>query len=55
MLMSFDGTVDGISNVTVDKASTGKIYNINGQFVGTSKEALSKGVYIVNGKKVVIK
>jgi hypothetical protein len=29
-----------------------KVYNINGQLVGTSLDGLSKGLYIVNGKKV---
>jgi hypothetical protein len=32
-----------------------KVYNINGQFVGTSLNGLSKGLYIVNGKKYVVK
>lgn len=31
------------------------IYNLNGQFVGTSADALQKGIYIVNGKKIVRK
>lgn len=34
---------------------TGKVYNMNGQLVGNSVEGLSKGMYIVNGKKIVIK
>lgn len=55
MLMSFDDVVDGIHTVNADGTSTSKIYNINGQYVGTSKEGLAKGIYIVNGKKVVIK
>ncbi|EFV03642.1 hypothetical protein [Segatella salivae] len=32
-----------------------RVYNINGQYVGTTLNGLSKGVYIVNGKKVVVK
>jgi hypothetical protein len=32
-----------------------KVYNINGQLVGTSLDGLSKGLYIVNGKKCVVK
>lgn len=31
----------------------GRIYNLGGQFVGTDLSALPKGLYIVNGKKVV--
>lgn len=33
----------------------GKVYNMAGQQVGNSLEGLSKGMYIVNGKKYVIK
>lgn len=32
-----------------------KVYNLNGQWVGNSTESLAKGVYIVDGKKVIIK
>ena len=32
-----------------------RVYNLNGQYVGTTLNGLSKGVYIVNGKKVVVK
>ena len=39
----------------VKDMSNGKVYNINGQLVGTSLNGLSKGLYIVNGKKYVVK
>lgn len=32
-----------------------RVYNLNGQYVGNSLEGLDKGVYVVNGKKVVKK
>lgn len=32
-----------------------RVYNLNGQYVGNSLEGLAKGVYVVNGKKVVKK
>ena len=35
--------------------ATGKVYNMNGQHVGNSLNGLPKGMYIVNGKKVIIK
>jgi hypothetical protein len=35
--------------------ATGKVYNMNGQHVGNSLNGLPKGMYIVNGKKYVIK
>lgn len=45
-----DGTTTGISNVktNVDKAA---IYNMNGQRIHVAK----KGLYIINGRKVVVK
>jgi hypothetical protein len=32
-----------------------RIYNLNGQYVGNDQSRLQKGIYVVNGKKVVIK
>ena len=57
--MSFDflgakRIVDAIANVKVDNKADGKIYNINGQFVGTDPARLPKGLYIMNGKKVIL-
>ncbi|MGI6242268.1 MAG: M6 family metalloprotease domain-containing protein [Prevotella sp.] len=37
----------------VREASTGRIYNIDGKCVGTDFDALPRGVYIVDGRKVV--
>lgn len=31
------------------------VYNLNGQLVGNSVARLSKGIYIIDGKKVIIK
>ena len=31
------------------------VYNLNGQQVGNSSARLAKGVYIINGKKVIVK
>ena len=45
--------VNGIP--TGAKLADGKAYNMSGQCVGNSLEGLSKGLYIVNGKKVIIK
>lgn len=53
-----------IENVVIDTdgtlrpAQSGRVYNLQGQPVGSDASALStlpKGVYIVNGKKVIIK
>ena len=32
-----------------------KVYNLNGQFVGTDTSKMAKGIYILGGKKVVVK
>lgn len=37
----------------VQTAADGKVYNLQGQLMGTSLEGLPAGVYIVNGKKVL--
>ena len=34
-----------------ENVAQGKVFNLNGQLVSNSVEGLSKGVYIVNGKK----
>lgn len=49
-----DEVVNGIQNITIDNMpEDAKIYNLNGQRVNT--KALKSGVYVVNGKKVVLK
>lgn len=56
-----DGDItNGISGITVEgenNVNATGIYNLNGQKVsdGTSTENLSKGIYIVNGKKYVVR
>ena len=54
--LSFAYITTGISNIeTSNNVLAGKVFNLNGQLVGTSTQNLSKGIYIVNGKKVIIK
>lgn len=49
-----DEVVDGIQGITLNNVpEDAKIYNLNGQRVNT--KALKSGVYVVNGKKVVLK
>ena len=45
---------DGIETVTFDLEQEGRIYNINGIYVGDTFKDLPKGIYIRNGKKVVL-
>lgn len=62
-MMSFDavdeivnGETTGLESMSaVANSANGKVYNMNGQCVGNSLEGLSKGLYIMNGKKVIIK
>lgn len=54
--LSFTYQTTGISQVEgIKQALQGKVYNLQGQCVGSSLQRLSKGVYIINGKKVIIK
>lgn len=47
--------VDGIVDVEVNSQSNSqKVYNINGVYVGDNLQNLTSGVYIVDGKKVVV-
>lgn len=46
----------GITNIKGTVAfEAGKVYNLQGAFVGTSVKNLPKGVYIMNGRKVIVK
>ncbi len=48
------GTV-GISTMNADEQSETRIFTINGQYVGSDIQSLDKGMYIIDGKKVMIK
>ncbi len=53
--LSYENTT-GITNITsMDNSGKSKVYNLNGQYMGKDTNALNKGVYIINGKKTVIK
>ena len=46
----------GITDLVDDAASaSGKVYNLQGVVVGNTTEGLPKGVYIKNGRKVIVK
>lgn len=46
----------GITDIVDDAASaSGKIYNLQGVVVGNTTEGLPKGVYIKNGRKIIVK
>ena len=45
----------GISTVSNDAAMSNGIYTISGQFAGNDVQKLSKGIYVVNGRKLIVK
>lgn len=46
----------GVAQLEIDTNNVnGKVYNLEGQYMGNDTKVLSKGIYIVNGKKIVIK
>lgn len=51
-----EGDTDGIYHLNVDSPSrhTG-VYDLGGRYMGPSAEGLARGVYIVDGRKIVIK
>ena len=53
---SIDGETTGVKFIDVNAPSTSintRVYNMNGQLVGTSMENLPQGIYVIAGKKVV--
>lgn len=51
--INIDGETTGINNIETEATVNGKVYNLNGQYVGNSLNGLKKGIYVVNGKKVI--
>ena len=53
-VMFVPGSTSGIAGVTTQTPRhNGNIYSIDGRYMGRDFNALGKGIYIVNGKKVV--
>lgn len=52
-----DSEATGIEEVVpaTTESETINVYNVNGVFMGNSVKGLAKGIYIVNGKKYVVK
>lgn len=51
--INIDGETTDINNIETEATVNGKVYNLNGQYVGNSLNGLKKGIYVVNGKKVI--
>lgn len=55
--ISLSGFETSIDNISIDgmKLKNNQVYNLNGQLVGNSLNGLAKGIYLMNGKKYVVK
>lgn len=51
--INIDGETTSINSIETEATVNGKVYNLNGQYVGNSLNGLKKGIYVVNGKKVI--
>lgn len=49
------GNTTGIASINAEQAHDDRIYNMCGMLVGRDETSLSKGVYIRDGKKIIIK
>lgn len=52
---NLDGTPTSLGTIFNTEESNAPVYNLQGQCVGNSLRALKSGIYIQNGKKVVVK
>ena len=53
--LSYDDASSGISQIIPAEEKVSRVYSVSGQYLGSSVETMPKGLYIVNGKKVVIR
>lgn len=53
--VNIGGGLSSIGKLMNGEAMTGKVYNLNGQYVSNTLDGLAKGLYIMNGKKYVVK
>jgi len=53
--LTYSTTGIDVVNFAGKKSTNDRVYNLSGQYVGNSLNGLHKGIYIVNGKKIVIK
>lgn len=53
--VNIGGGLSSIGKLMNGEVITGKVYNLNGQYVGNTLDGLVKGLYIINGKKYIVK
>ncbi len=52
----YDNSTTGIKDFAADgNVKDNRVYTVSGQYAGNSVDGLKKGVYIVNGKKIIVK
>lgn len=50
-----DDVASSIADIQANEYSTEAIYSIDGRYIGTKREKLKPGIYIINKKKVIIR
>lgn len=48
-----DPNATAINTINTNKVTTNRIYTLDGRYVGTDPNLLPRGLYIINGKKIV--
>lgn len=52
---NIDGSLTPLTHIFATEGSNAPVYNTMGQYAGNSLNSLKRGIYIQNGKKVVVK
>lgn len=52
---NIDGELTPITHIFATEGSDAPVYNMMGQYAGNSLNSLKRGIYIQNGKKIVVK
>lgn len=53
--IAFELSATAIDKLEVNAPHSDKVFNLRGQYMGNNLQAVPAGVYIVNGKKVIVK
>ena len=52
---NIDGSLTPLTHIFATEENNAPVYNMMGQYAGNSLNSLKRGIYIQNGKKVVVK
>lgn len=55
IILKVNGWTSSINRIDYPSSDKGNVYNLQGLNVGNSPEALPKGIYIKDGKKIIVK